>query len=99
MFKKRRRKVTVVKNETFIISKSGAPVNARCTACAAEREMAAPEVAAVIAGVDQRTIYRWIESDFIHFTETQDNRLLVCLHSLPLTLTAAAGDEPKGLMF
>ena len=30
-----------------------------------------------------RTIYRWVEADRIHFTETAESTLLICLNSIP----------------
>jgi len=44
--------------------------------------MFTPEVAARLASVSQRTIYRWIEAGSLHFTETPDGGLLVCQASL-----------------
>jgi len=38
--------------------------------------------AAVIRGVTVRTINRWVESDLVHFVETEDGLLLVCVNSL-----------------
>jgi hypothetical protein len=40
-----------------------------------------PHEAATLARVDTRTIYRWIETAQIHFTETE-GQMLVCLGSL-----------------
>jgi hypothetical protein len=44
--------------------------------------MLTPEVAARLASVSPRTIYRWIEAGALHFTETPDGILLVCQASL-----------------
>jgi excisionase family DNA binding protein len=43
--------------------------------------MLMPHEAAINAGVSQRTIYRWIEDGRIHFVETTDGSLFVCLTS------------------
>lgn len=45
--------------------------------------MLAPEEAAALCGVSPRTIYRWVEAGRVHFAETPDGRLSVCLASLP----------------
>jgi excisionase family DNA binding protein len=37
-----------------------------------------------IVHVSARTIYRWVENGEIHFWETAEGKLLVCLNSLPL---------------
>jgi excisionase family DNA binding protein len=39
--------------------------------------------AATLAGVSSRTIYRWAESEKLHFTETREGRLLICCESVP----------------
>ena len=39
--------------------------------------------AAIVAGVNSRTIYRWVEADRLHFIETPEGLLLVCLNSIP----------------
>jgi hypothetical protein len=38
-----------------------------CPACRRQVEMVTPEQAARIAGVNERTIYRWVESGKLHF--------------------------------
>jgi predicted site-specific integrase-resolvase len=56
--------------------------------------MIAPEHAARIAGVSTRTIYVWVESGAIHFTETH-GRVLICPHSLSIRARAAAEEVPS----
>lgn len=36
----------------------------------------------VVAGISSRTIHRLVESGAVHFTETPEGVLLVCLSSL-----------------
>jgi hypothetical protein len=43
--------------------------------------MITPVDAAVLARVSTRTIYRWIEAEKLHFTETPDGLLHVCLNA------------------
>jgi hypothetical protein len=38
--------------------------------------------AAILAGVNSRTIFGWAESGVVHSTETPDGLLLICLNSL-----------------
>jgi len=47
--------------------------------------MIAPEQATVLARVPLRTIYRWIENGLIHYRETTNGSVVVCLKSLSLT--------------
>ena len=44
--------------------------------------MIAPEQAARIAGVSTRKIYAWVEAGKLHFAESPDRSLLICLESL-----------------
>jgi len=53
-----------------------------CAACGGESFLVTPQQAAVIAGVTVLEINRWIESDMVHFIETSDGFLLVCVNSL-----------------
>lgn len=53
-----------------------------CKQCGAEMKMVDPHGAAAISGLSARTIFRRIESGQLHFTETADGTLLICLNSL-----------------
>ena len=43
--------------------------------------MVTPDAAANLAHVSPRTIYRWVESGKVHFTETTDGFLMICINS------------------
>ena len=45
-------------------------------------EMITPDEAAKLAGMSSRSLYRLVEAESIHFTETHDGSLLICLNSL-----------------
>ena len=53
-----------------------------CAQCAAKVGMTTADEAAAVAGVNARTLYRWIENGKVHFRETTEGRVLVCLNSL-----------------
>lgn len=53
-----------------------------CEECAAEALLLTPDEAAALAGLSVRAIYRMIEEKQIHFKETPDGPLLVCLRNL-----------------
>ena len=57
-------------------------VQAWCSGCGAEATMITPQQAAALAGVTVRTIYQWVESNRVHFIETGDGLLLVCVNTL-----------------
>ena len=45
--------------------------------------MVTPDEAAAITCTNSRTIYRWVEAEKVHSTETADGATLICLNSLP----------------
>lgn len=51
--------------------------------------MIAPEHAAQIAGVSTRKIYAWVEAGKLHFAESPDRSLLICLDSLSAATSRA----------
>jgi len=55
---------------------------ARCATCATEVSMVRPETAARLTGVPLREIYRRVEAGAVHFQESADGTLYVCLDSL-----------------
>lgn len=57
-------------------------VLAWCAACAEKVQMVTPAEAALLGHVSQRTIYRWIEAEKLHFTETPEGLLMICINSL-----------------
>ncbi|HEX6624244.1 MAG TPA: hypothetical protein VF064_11060 [Pyrinomonadaceae bacterium] len=96
----RRRKRTEVFSETEVEievrrrTRRLAPV--WCAACGAEVEMVPPDVAAAVSEVSARTVYGWVERGRVHFTETAEGALLVCLGSLPAALGEA--EDARGLL-
>jgi excisionase family DNA binding protein len=47
--------------------------------------MITPDEAAALCEVSTRTVYRWLETGAIHFSETVGEGLLICLSSLAAT--------------
>ena len=63
-----------------------------CAACGAEATMVSPQQAALVAGVTVREINRWVEAEMVHFMETNDGLLLLCVNSLGKSHTVAKGE-------
>ncbi len=80
----KRIEVTLEKREVLVVHRRKNFVNKQCPACAKPVWMATPEYAADVYGVKTRTVYQWVEAGLIHFTETPDGTLLVCLNSPPV---------------
>ena len=58
-----------------------------CPSCRRRVEMVTPERAAQIASVTERTIYRWVEAEAVHFQEVHGH-LLICHPALSLHAAA-----------
>lgn len=80
MNRKRRIKITV-ENNLLVVRRSSQTL-VWCPKCRAQIQMITPEEAAKFTGVSTRTIYRWVELEHPHFTETPEGRLLICPNSL-----------------
>ena len=81
MKRTRRKKVTVETERLLVISHyNGA--QGWCEGCSATVKMMGPEEAAAFAGLSQRAIFLLIESSQLHFTETPDGGLFICVNSL-----------------
>jgi uncharacterized Zn finger protein len=79
---KRRTEITVEMDRIFVIRRRGEPVLARCAECGEQTKMVTADEAAANARVSSRTIFRWIETEKIHFVESREGTLLICLRSL-----------------
>lgn len=78
----KRRTITVEIDRVVLISKRKSSPRSWCAACAAETRMVSADQAAAVARVSSRMIYRMVEDDRLHFTETPEGRLFICLNSL-----------------
>ena len=80
----RRAEITVEFNQVVVIKKPEGLVVMRCPVCEERVNMVTTEAAALLSNVDTRTIYRRIEAGAIHYAETPEGLVLVCLNSLLL---------------
>ena len=85
MRRKKRTETTIEAHQYFVVRGPEKPVLAWCPACDAQTRMVAPEVAAILCSVTTLTAYRWVQDARIHFTETPEGALVVCLNSLPVS--------------
>jgi hypothetical protein len=56
--------------------------SAWCSACGDVAPMVTPEQAAAMSQVTVRTVNQQVEAGHVHFVETPDGRLWVCVNSL-----------------
>ena len=81
MMKKQTRITRVYRETERILTVSG-NLLAPCGECGRDVRLATLNEAARIAGVSDRTLYRDVESHRLHFIETSEGQLLICLVSL-----------------
>lgn len=82
MSERNKTEITIETERTFIVRRRPSCIWAWCEGCRAAAAFAPPEDAARLAGRSARDIYRAVEADRLHFIESGDGRLRVCLNSL-----------------
>lgn len=90
---KQKIRITVTQETRVSLRVAGAIGAAWCPHCAAVVTMLTPDQAAALADVGTRQIFRWLESDRLHFVETDCLSPLVCLASLPVTTACEVNDD------
>ena len=75
--------MTIETEESIVLRgrQAQSPTLMWCSACHRQVEMVTPEQAAQIAGVTERTIYRWVEAGTVHFVEDCEH-LLICASAI-----------------
>lgn len=80
--RRRKRIVATLETRLIIIRRRTNPAPIWCLECSSLVQSVAPEEAAALAGVNTRTIYRWVEAGQLHLIETAEQSPLICLNSL-----------------
>ena len=87
-----RKTETVEIHEFYVIRSASGSLPALCVECSTgDAIMIAPEQAAVVAQVPVRMIYRWVETEMIHYRELSNGSIIVCVKSLPATGNQVTG--------
>jgi hypothetical protein len=81
MRKRKRTQVTVETDDVLVIRRAAGRSLGACPICGARGSLATVAEAARVSRVSERTIHRWVEDARVHFTETPQGRLLICLKS------------------
>jgi len=82
MRKKKKTEIIVERDQVLVIRNLGARDPEWCSECAERARMVTVDEAAAITQVSARTIYRRVEGGRLHFRETADSQLFICLNSL-----------------
>jgi hypothetical protein len=81
---------SVVIRQSTAVRESARPDCPKCLQCRLDSPLLTPEEASFLAALPVRTIYRALEAGQVHFIETSDGSVLVCLNSL----SGIASDSP-----
>lgn len=79
---RRRTEITIETEEVIVIRQQKRLLRACCSECAQQVIMLTVDQAAAVANKSSRLIYRMAEAGSIHFLETREGFLLICLQSL-----------------
>lgn len=79
---KRRTEINVETCQVLVIRRPGRAVAAWCNECGEQTRMLTLDEAIALSGASSREIHRRVEAGEIHFTETAEGFLLICLPSL-----------------
>lgn len=79
----RRKEQKIEIHELLIIRGAHGSPPSLCDECAERHSMMlSPEQAANVTEIPERLIYQWVEAGAIHFKETPNGKLKVCIKSL-----------------
>jgi hypothetical protein len=80
---KRRTEINIqMERLTIVRPRRSTSMNAWCEGCARQSTFLTVDEAAAVARSTSRDIYRRVEANRLHFTETPAGSLLICLNSL-----------------
>ena len=74
--------ITIETEQVVIVRRQAEGAKSWCDGCSAIVRMVTPEQATLLTQVSARMIYRRVENGELHFTETPEGLLLICLDSL-----------------
>ena len=73
--------ISVETDEVFLIRRLGGQMVAGCPECGRGATMVTPNEASRLTGISCREISRRVEAGRVHFSETTDGLLFVCINS------------------
>jgi hypothetical protein len=89
--KKKTTTITIESRDRMTIRRTQQRFMAWCEPCDAEVLMVTPREAAALSRTDVRAIFRGIEAGIVHFVESGNGGLLVCVDSVTAAASSAAG--------
>ena len=74
--------IILERDELSVLRRPGHRGLTWCAQCQEKVQMVTPDEAVAVADRSAREIYRWVEAGRIHFLETSQGLLSICLRSL-----------------
>lgn len=78
-----RRLELTVETDRIIMVVDGGSEKLWCPVCQSDTQMISVDQAAILQQVNARTIFRWVDEGRLHYAETAQGLLRICLNSLP----------------
>ncbi len=75
--------IVIETNRRLTVSRRGKIAVSVCQQCNQPVAWVTPEEAVILTGISSRAVYQMAETGKVHFTETSEGFLMVCLDSLP----------------
>jgi hypothetical protein len=75
-------RITVETHQVWILRRRERLVRVWCKDCVSQVNAISPERAGALGEVTARTIYRWLEAGRLHFFESRNGAVSICLNSL-----------------
>lgn len=75
-------RITIESHQVKVIRRLKGDFSAWCETCGAQSQLVTPEEAAEVVAQSCRQIYQWIEAEKVHYKETANGRIFICLNSL-----------------
>jgi hypothetical protein len=82
MKRKKKTEIIVEREQVLVIRGLDKREPRWCAECSEQAQMVSVDEAAVLTRLSARAIYRQVEASQLHFLETADGLLLVCINSL-----------------
>jgi hypothetical protein len=80
--KRKKTEIIVEREQVLVIKRLNGLESRWCAECSEQAQMVSVDEAAVLTRLSARAIYRQVEASQLHFLETADGLLLVCINSL-----------------
>ena len=78
---KRRTEITIETKKITFIRRVGGVTRAWCSLCEKRVEMVTAHEAAILFRLSERVIHKMVDDGKLHFTETAEGLLLICIDS------------------